>query len=116
MSEGHKPVNSYTKKLDGTNYGKTRSVKGGGSTSRYPNSVLDIPVVNNDSPNRIHPTQKPEDLAKWFIITYTSPGDLILDPTAGSGSTCLAAKSLGRNYIGFELDPQMAEKANGRLL
>lgn len=117
MTDGHAPVHAYTKHTsDGTNYGVTRrGVTGGGSTRRYPTSVLEIPVVNNDDPERIHPTQKPRRLPEWFIRTYTQPGDLVLDPTAGSGSTLLAARDLGRNYVGFDTDKKMVEKVKAKL-
>lgn len=87
----------------------------GGQTLRYPTSVLDIPVVNNDDPARIHSTQKPEALPEWFIRTYTNPDGLVLDPTAGSGSTLLAAKRLGRRFVGFETDEAMVAKVRERL-
>lgn len=117
MTRGHAPVHTYTKHTsDGTNYGKTkRGVRGGGSTERYPTSVLSIPVVNNDAPHRIHPTQKPEALAAWFIATYTKVGDLVVDPTAGSGSTGVAALRSGRRFVGFETDEIMAARANAEL-
>lgn len=54
---------------------------------------------------RIHITQKPVELMRWLISEYTSPGDLIIDPYAGSCSTLIAAHQLGRQAIGFELDP-----------
>jgi|SRR5208282_1327124 len=117
MTTGHKPVHSYTKHTsDGSNYGATRQgVKGGGATTRYPTTLLEIPVVNNDDPFRIHPTQKPEALPAWFIRSYTIVDGLVLDPTAGSGSTLLAAKRLGRRFVGFETDREMAERARERL-
>lgn len=117
MTTGHKPVNSYTKYTsDGANYGATKAgIHGGGSTIRYPTSVLDIPVVNNDDPIRIHPTQKPEELVSWFISTYTEPGDIVLDPAAGSGTTLVAAKRLGRRCLGYETDAAMVAKATKRL-
>lgn len=87
----------------------------GGSTKRHPTSVLEIPIVNNDSPERIHVNQKPEGLPAWFIKTYTRLGDIVLDPAAGSGTTLVAAARLGRRYIGFENDSAMAERANERL-
>lgn len=116
-TKGHAPVNSFTKNTsDGTNYGNTkRGFRGGGSTERYPTSILEIPVVNNDDPRRIHPTQKPEALPAWFIATYTKRGDLVLDPTAGSGSTLLAAKKMGRAYLGFERDKDMVKAARKAL-
>ena len=117
MSGGHRPVNSYTKHSgDGSNYGKTKAgISGGGSTTRYPTSILDIPVVNNDDPIRVHSTQKPEALVEWFVRTYTRPGDLILDPTVGSGTALVVAKRLGRRFIGFENDEDMVVKATSRL-
>jgi site-specific DNA-methyltransferase (adenine-specific) len=118
MTSGHAPVHAYTKNTsDGTNYGSTkRGVTGGGSTQRYPTSILEISVVNNDDPERCHPTQKPRALPEWFIRTYTLPGDLVLDPTAGSGSTLLAAKALGRRYVGFDTDGEMVAKVKSKLL
>ncbi|MDE2022216.1 MAG: site-specific DNA-methyltransferase [Patescibacteria group bacterium] len=71
--------------------------------------------MNNDDPIRIQPTQKPEALVAWFLRTYTRPGDLVLDPTAGSGTTLVAAKRLGRRFVGFETDSEMVVKANARL-
>jgi DNA modification methylase len=117
MMTGHAPVHSYTKHTsDGTNYGATRrGVRGGGSTERYPTSILPVAVVNNDDPIRVQPTQKPEALVAWFLRTYTHPGDLVLDPTAGSGTTLVAAKRLGRRFVGFEMDGGMVARARTRL-
>ena len=117
MTTNHTPVHTYTKKTtDGSNYGKTKlNISGGGSTERYPTSVLDINVVNNDSHDKFHPTQKPIELSSWFINTYTKINDIILDPTAGSGSTLVSAKILNRQFIGFETDNDMVKICNDRL-
>lgn len=64
---------------------------------------------------RIHPTQKPVELMRWLIETYTTPDDLIVDPYAGSCATLLAARSLGRFAIGIELDPQYIPLSVARL-
>lgn len=111
-TKGHKPVNSFTKHTsDGTNYGKTkRGVRGGGQTDRYPVTVLDFPVVNNDDPEHIHPTQKPVPLFKYLILTYTKPGALVLDHCVGSGTTAIAAQECGRHFIGIDLDVSGARK------
>lgn len=65
--------------------------------------------------NRLHPTEKSPDSLKPLIESFSRPGHLVLDPFAGSGSTLVAAKDLGRKYIGVELDPGYARKANARL-
>ena len=99
---GHKPVNSYTKSGDdGTNYGRTkRGIRGGGNTDRYPTSI--IRAKSDKQHLALHPTQKPVDLLRWLIRTYTDEGALVLDNACGSGSTCVAAVEEGRNYIGMD--------------
>lgn len=62
-----------------------------------------------------HPTQKPAPLMRELIRLFTDPGDLILDPFAGSGTTLLAALHLGRRAIGIEIDERYAETAARRL-
>jgi site-specific DNA-methyltransferase (adenine-specific) len=119
MTEGHAPSHAAKRgSSNGRNYGETVpgvTVYEGGKTTRFPVSVLDIPIVNNDDPEKIHPTQKPEDLVLWFLKTYTRPGDLVLDPTVGSGTTNVAAASMGLSAVGFETDSEMARKARVRL-
>lgn len=78
--------------------------------SRYPVDVLEI-----ISDRGLHPTQKPVALGRYMIRTYTKPGDLVLDPTCGSGSFCVAAKQEGRDYIGIEQDAGYVEVARERL-
>lgn len=56
--------------------------------------------------NTAHPTQKPEKLLAKLILASSAPGDVVLDPFAGSGSTAVTAKKLGRHYIGVEENPQ----------
>lgn len=52
---------------------------------------------------KVHPTQKPVKLLEQLIETFTDPGDVVIDPVAGSGSTLLAAANLGRKTYGFEI-------------
>lgn len=103
---GHKPVNSYTKHTsDGSNYGQTKTgIKGGGQTERHPTSVLKFDVVNNDSEEKIHPTQKPVPLFEHLIKTFTNEGMLVLDNCSGSGTTMIACRNTNRNYIAIEAD------------
>ncbi|GLI82534.1 methyltransferase [Rossellomorea marisflavi] len=112
-TEGHKPANTYTKNTsDGSNYGRTKTgISGGGQTDRYPTSIIDIKVMNNDDPDKWHPTQKPVELFEWLIKTYTDEGDLVLDNCMGSGTTALACINTGRNFIGFELDTEYHNRA-----
>jgi DNA modification methylase len=65
--------------------------------------------------NRLHPSQKPVNLLLPLIDTFSAPGSLILDPFAGSGSTLVAAKMLGRSWLGIELDAKYHATASRRL-
>ena len=63
----------------------------------------------------VHPTQKPTELMVELIELFTNPGDIVLDPFAGSGTTGVACLRLGRRFIGCELSPQYAAIARERL-
>jgi site-specific DNA-methyltransferase (adenine-specific) len=65
--------------------------------------------------NTDHPTQKPEKLLAKIIMASTNPGDLILDPFAGSGTTAVTAKKLGRDFVAVESDEQYCLLAMKRL-
>lgn len=67
------------------------------------------------SGNTLHPTQKPVMALLPLIMAYSRPGDIVLDPFAGSGSTAVAAEILGRRYIAIELSEQYAKIARDRL-
>jgi DNA modification methylase len=58
------------------------------------------------SGNRLHPTQKPVEALEPLIGTFCPTGGIVLDPFAGSGSTLIAARNIGRRYVGIELEPQ----------
>lgn len=64
--------------------------------------------------NKIHPTQKPEEILEYFITLCSNPGDTVLDTFAGSGSTGIAARSINRNAILIERDPIMYKKMADR--
>ena len=98
-----------------TTYGDAIKTKPYDSTERYPTTVLELAGVEQHDPARWHATQKPEGLPGYFIRTFTDPGVLVLDPSAGSGSTLLAAKGLDRRSVGFELNPEFAERANATI-
>jgi len=65
--------------------------------------------------NRHHPTEKPVSALAPIIEAFSRPGDIVLDPFAGSGSTAVAAHGLGRRYVGIELDVRHCETAAARL-
>jgi adenine-specific DNA-methyltransferase len=67
------------------------------------------------SGNRLHPTQKPLCVLTPLIQSFSRPGDVVLDPFCGSGSTLLAAKLQGRRFVGIELDPGYYDIARERL-
>ena len=80
--------------------------------TNYPRSVLTF--QNNNSKN-VHPTQKPLDMFKYLIQTYSNPGDLILDTCMGSGTTAIAALETERCFVGFETDERYFELATKRV-
>ena len=65
---------------------------------------------------RVHPTQKPLPLIKRIIERHSDPNDLILDPFLGSGTTAVAAKQLGRRFIGIEISDEYCKIATQRLV
>ncbi len=65
--------------------------------------------------NKLHPTQKPLPVLMRLIEAFSCPGDLVLDPFAGSGSTLAAAKMLGRSWLGIEIDAEYHSIALRRL-
>jgi adenine-specific DNA-methyltransferase len=67
------------------------------------------------SGNRLHPTQKPLPALLPLVKAFSAPGGLVLDPFAGSGSSLLAAKQLGRDWLGIELDAGHHATARARL-
>lgn len=67
------------------------------------------------SGNKLHPTQKPISVLTPLIESFCPRGGTVLDPFAGSGSTLVAARSVGRHFIGIELDPQFHRVASARL-
>lgn len=79
---------------------------------RYPRSVILFANGNNDS---LHPTQKPIDLLRYLIRTYTKEGDTVLDFTMGSGSTLVACIEEKRNGIGIEMDAHYFQVASERI-
>lgn len=71
--------------------------------------------LKGDDGKKAHPTQKPEGLLRRVLLATSKPGDVILDPFFGSGTTGAVAKSLGRHFIGIERDLDYVRYANARI-
>jgi len=80
-----------------------------------PSYALPDVLTGRYTGNRLHPTQKPVELLAKFIRTYSQPGEIVLDPFAGSGSTAVAAMQLKRHFIAIELMKAYADAAKTRL-
>ena len=87
----------------GPSYELIASVGSGYLRGKRDGSVIKYNTV--PPANRNHPTEKPIELLAYLIEKITDPGDLILDPFMGSGTTGVAAVQLGRRFIGVEIDP-----------
>lgn len=95
-----------------TNYGE-HGLTTYDSTERYPKSVLTFATDKQKS--ALHPTQKPLELIKYLVKTYSNENDWVLDNTCGSNTTGLACFELNRNYIGIENDFDMYEISKERV-
>jgi DNA modification methylase len=82
-------------------------------TDRIENIIRHIPKIIPQASD--HPTPKPPELAAHFIALHTQPNEMILDPFMGGGSTAVAAKLLGRKFVGIEIEERFAELAVRRL-
>jgi len=88
-----KPIRPYVSKSNGI---------------RYPRQILNFPSKCNlpESERTDHPCQKPIGLVGYVVRALSNPGDLVLDPFSGSGSTAIACHRLNRRFIAFERDPK----------
>jgi len=77
--------------------------------------VIEAPIPQKEGSIKRHPTQKPLFLGLWLVSRFSKPAEVVLDPFAGSGTFLLCAKTLGRNYIGMELDNEWFYVANERI-
>ena len=111
---GHKPydkgITSPDPKTIYSGFDDYRSIPNTGD--RYPSSVIERILTGE---KRYHSTQKPVALCEWLIKTYSNEGETVLDFTMGSGSTIVAAKNTGREFIGIEMDEEIFKIAEERL-
>ena len=80
---------------------------------RYPKQCIEF--MGADRRQTIHPTQKPVDLLRYLVLTYTNEGDTVLDNCMGSGTTAIACIKERRHFIGFELSKEYFDKAVKRI-
>jgi len=81
-----------------------------------PRDVLEIPVLANGTREKTaHPTQKPVQLIRRLVLASSNPGDLVVDPFAGSGTTAVVAETQGRRWVALEADPTFVGLACERL-
>ncbi len=75
--------------------------------------IIESPVeITKDNK---HPAVYPTYIVQELIKLLSKEGDIVLDPFCGSGTTCIAAKTLNRNYLGIEINPEYVALANERL-
>ena len=77
---------------------------------QLPNSILEVKSTRGK-----HSTEKPVALMEWLLKYFSKEGDVVLDPTMGSGSTGVACKNMNRNFIGIEMDDEIYEVAVNRI-
>jgi site-specific DNA-methyltransferase (adenine-specific) len=107
------PYNAHTTRYPERTQAET-SQYGGERTDKWrphpdgarPRDVLEIPVLANGTAEKTdHPTQKPVQLIRKFVLASSNPGDLVVDPFSGSGTTAFVCQQLGRRWLACDLDP-----------
>ena len=88
------------------NYGEFEPCHVYSEGKRYPTDIIYVKTAESEG-DVIHPTQKPVELGRYLVRTYTNRGDIVLDNTFGSGSFIVAALMEGRNFIGIEKNVQV---------
>ena len=101
MTEGEPYDKGFRKDQLSGSYGDFQSVHVKSDGQRYPTDVVYFKTAESEG-EVFHATQKPIELGRYFIRTYSNPGDVILDNTSGSGSFLVAALLEGRNFVGIE--------------
>jgi len=107
--QGTKPTDKTVSRTNRGNYGEcSKSTRQ--TVTNYPRNIVKFSSVDG-----VHQTQKPVALMEYLIKTYTNEGETVLDFTMGSGTTGVAAKNLGRSFIGIELDETYFNIAKERI-
>lgn len=107
MTQGEPYDKGVRKNQQCGNYGDFEPVHVASEGERYPTDIIYVKTAECEGAV-LHPTQKPIELGRYMIRTYTNPGDIVLDNTFGSGSFLVAALMEGRNFIGIEKNENVA--------
>ena len=113
MEKGKPSANGWNQTKKNQSQPQMKAIKKIYTEDKYPKSI--IRIKKNGASTYLHPTQKPLDLFAYLIRTYSNENDLILDPFLGSGTTAVAAKQLGRKFIGIEISEKYCKIARDRL-
>ena len=112
----HKPAACSFNRMGGFNAWEPIFTYGAVTKARLGQDYILCNTLNlKKGPEAKHPCPKPLALMLKLIEHFSNEGDLILDPFCGSGTTCVAAKRLGRDYIGIDISPEYCEIARKRL-
>jgi len=109
ISQKKRKINGY-----GSNLWRLDKYDGDYTDTLYPKSIIYFPNTNRK--RIIHPTEKPIELFRYLVQTYTKEGDIVLDNTAGVGTTAVACKQSNRKFICIEINPEFVEVGKKRLL
>ena len=113
--EKREKARKYKKEADSDIYARKNTTSIEYTTDfKYPKSILEISNANQK--NKLHPTQKPLELMKYLIKTYSNEDDVVMDNCMGSNTTGLACKELNRQYIGIEKDKNYYDVSVSRVL
>lgn len=118
------PYNSHTSRYPKREQGKSSTFQQGDKSNTWqpnplgakPRDVLEIPILNNGMQEKTpHPTQKPRELIRRLVSASSDPGDLVLDPFAGSGTTAEVCELLGRRWLSCDQSAEYCGYASERL-
>ena len=106
MAKGEPYNKGFRKDQLTGSYGDFKTVEVKSNGERYPTDVVYFKTAESEG-LVYHPTQKPIELGRYLIRTYTNPGDIVLDNTCGSGSFLVSAVLEGRKFIGIEKNQEV---------
>ena len=124
VDEVRVPYNDHTRRYPERRQAVSSQYGGGVRRDRWephplgakPRDVIEIPVLCNGTAEKTpHPTQKPEELFRRFVAGTSQPGEVVLDPFTGSGTTAVVAQRLGRRWICGDADARYLGVARQRL-